>query len=111
MMQRSQLRFAPHALSAPAITQALQGLRGWTVNGNALHTIERNYIFNDFTEAMAFVNAVAPICETMQHHPCWVNVYNRLAVKLTTHDAGNMVTQKDIDLAKAMNAVFEKMKQ
>ncbi|CBZ24477.1 pterin-4-alpha-carbinolamine dehydratase,putative [Leishmania mexicana MHOM/GT/2001/U1103] len=109
-MRRTALLCAPKALSAPAVTQALQSLPGWRVNGNNRNAIERDYVFADFMEAMRYMNTVAPVCEKMQHHPCWSNVYNRLHVQLTTHDAGNTVTQKDVDLAKAMNAAYEAMR-
>ncbi|KAG5510384.1 hypothetical protein GH5_06581 [Leishmania sp. Ghana 2012 LV757] len=99
----------PKAFSAPAVTQALQSLPGWRLNGNNPNSIECDYVFPSFVEAIRYMNAVAPVCEKMQHHPCWSNVYNRLHVQLTTHDAGNKVTQRDVDLAKAMNEAYSAM--
>ena len=55
--------------------------------------------FNDFVEAFEFMSKVAGLAESQQHHPNWSNVYNKVSISLTTHDAGNVVTQKDRDLA------------
>lgn len=55
--------------------------------------------FNDFVEAFEFMSKVAELAESQQHHPNWSNVYNKVSISLTTHDAGNVVTQKDRDLA------------
>lgn len=106
MLRSTAARLAPAALSAPAVTQALQSLPGWRCDGNRPNSIERDYNFKDFTAAMDFMNRVAPVCERLAHHPKWTNVYNRLHVELTTHDAGNKVTQRDMDLAAAMNETF-----
>lgn len=107
MWRRTTACFAPAALSAPALTQALHHLPGWKLSGNTPNRIQCDYTFKDFTAAMEFMVRVGPLCERMQHHPCWTNVYNRLHVELTTHDAGNRVTQKDVDLASAMNNMFK----
>ncbi|CAJ1022514.1 putative Pterin 4 alpha carbinolamine dehydratase [Leishmania utingensis] len=109
-MRLSAVLCGPKALSAPAVAQSLQSLPGWRVNGNNANAIECDYVFANFVEAMRYMNSVAPVCEQMQHHPCWSNVYNRLHVQLTTHDAGNQVTQKDVDLAKAMNEAYRGMR-
>jgi 4a-hydroxytetrahydrobiopterin dehydratase len=66
----------------------------------------RTFSFNDFREAFAFMTEVAFIAEAQQHHPEWTNVYNTVNVNLSTHDAGNVVTEKDHALAKAMDAVY-----
>ncbi|EAN87750.1 pterin-4-alpha-carbinolamine dehydratase [Trypanosoma cruzi] len=96
--------------SQPAITQALQELQGWRMEGNMNKgAICRDFEFRDFKQAMAFMNAVAVDCERMEHHPSWTNTYNRLQVQLTTHGSGNRVTQKDIDLARRMNDVFREI--
>ncbi len=63
--------------------------------------IARLFEFKDFSAAFAFMTRVALLAEKMDHHPEWSNVYNKVDITLTTHDAGG-VTQKDIDLAKAM---------
>lgn len=64
----------------------------------------RRYEFRDFSEAFAFMTRVALLAEKMNHHPEWTNIYNKVDVTLSTHDAGG-VTQKDIALAKAMEAI------
>jgi len=69
--------------------------------------IARSFRFEDFGEAFAFMTRVALAAEKMNHHPEWFNVFNRIDVTLTTHDAGG-VTQKDIELAKTME-VFAKL--
>ena len=59
-------------------------------------------VFADFREAFAFMTEVAELAEVRQHHPDWSNVYNRVTIRLSTHDAGNRVTEKDHDLASAI---------
>ncbi|CCG99474.1 transcriptional coactivator/pterin dehydratase [Fibrella aestuarina BUZ 2] len=66
----------------------------------------RQFTFADFTEAFAFMTRVALIAEKMDHHPFWTNVYNQVTIELTTHDAGNTVTDKDRALAKAINSMY-----
>ena len=75
---------------------------GWALEGDR---IARTFKFRSFPEALAFMVEVGLFCEATSHHPDWTNVYNRVAVALTTHDAGR-VTEKDITLARHMNAVF-----
>ncbi|MBO6563417.1 MAG: 4a-hydroxytetrahydrobiopterin dehydratase [Pseudomonadales bacterium] len=60
--------------------------------------------FKDFVDAFAFMTEVAALAEEHQHHPEWSNVYNRVSIRLTTHDAGNSVTEKDRALAEAIAA-------
>jgi len=59
-------------------------------------------LFRDFAQAFEFMTVVAELAEAHNHHPNWSNVYNRVSIKLTTHDAGNKVTAKDRDLARAI---------
>ena len=59
-------------------------------------------IFQDFKEAFQFMTEVAALAEQHQHHPDWCNVYNRVSIKLNTHDAGHQITEKDRALAKAI---------
>ncbi|WP_066832879.1 4a-hydroxytetrahydrobiopterin dehydratase [Rufibacter ruber] len=77
----------------------------WIEQENAL---TRSFIFKDFQQAFAFMTAVAAAAVELNHHPWWSNVYNRVEIKLTTHDAGNVVTQKDWELAKRIDEVAEK---
>ena len=88
-------------LTPTEITTALTGLPGWSLEKDAL---ARTFVFSDFREAFAFMTRVALAAEKADHHPEWVNVYNRVEVTLTTHDAGG-VTEKDIRLATFMNEI------
>ena len=64
--------------------------------------------FEDFKKAFAFMTQVAFEAEKQNHHPEWTNVYNKVEVKLTTHDAGNTVTQKDRTLAKVISEIYDR---
>jgi len=68
----------------------------WQEENNEL---VRNFTFADFTEAFGFMTKVALVAEKMDHHPWWSNVYNQVTIRLTTHDAGNTITEKDRQLA------------
>lgn len=65
----------------------------------------RSFEFKNFSQAFAFMTRVAMIAEQMNHHPYWSNVYNRVEIKLSTHDAGDIVTEKDRMLAKKIDAL------
>lgn len=73
-------------------------------------SIEKEYKFTDFTQAMDFANKVAKIAEEMQHHPEIEIKYNVVEIETTTHDAGNMVTEKDIDLMKQIDKIYQNYK-
>lgn len=66
----------------------------------------RSFEFKDFSEAWAFMNRVALLAEKMDHHPNWSNVYNSVSIELTSHDAGNTVTERDRKLAKAIDKLL-----
>ena len=68
----------------------------------------REFLFNDFSEAFAFMTRIALLCEKMDHHPKWTNSWNRLEIWLSTHDAGDTVTEKDWELSRRIDAVFGK---
>ena len=72
----------------------------WKEENNKL---TKTFQFKDFSEAFAFMTRVALAAEKMDHHPNWSNVYNRVAIELNTHDAGNVVTDKDRKLAAAID--------
>jgi 4a-hydroxytetrahydrobiopterin dehydratase len=72
----------------------------WTEKDNKLY---RKFQFKDFSEAFAFMTRVAMIAEKMDHHPLWTNVWNTVEVWLSTHDAGDIVTDKDRKLAAAID--------
>ncbi|WP_254721930.1 4a-hydroxytetrahydrobiopterin dehydratase [Kovacikia minuta] len=91
-------------MSAPRLTDeelktALSQLQGWSLKDGKLH---RQFQFGSVVEAFGFMSSVALVAEAAGHHPEWFNVYNRVTIDLTTHDAGG-ITQKDVDLAKRAN--------
>ncbi len=67
----------------------------------------RDFEFSDFSEAFAFMTRVALEAEKMNHHPWWSNVYNKVEIKLSTHDAGSIVTDKDRRLAKKIDQLLD----
>ena len=67
------------------------------------HSLYRNFEFANFSEAFGFITRVAIEAEKVNHHPVWSNVYNKVEIWLSTHDAGNIITDKDVSLAKAIN--------
>ena len=75
----------------------------WLENNNALY---RKVEFKNFSEAFAFMVRVAIEAERMNHHPLWTNVYNKVEIWLSTHDAGDVITEKDINLAKTINGLL-----
>lgn len=78
----------------------VQDLPGWTGGDDFITKV---FKFDNFAQAFGFMTQIAIIAEKMDHHPEWFNVYNRVDVTLTTHDTGG-VTEKDVKLAKAMEA-------
>ena len=95
----------PKQLSPETIQQALaeESLSGWSVVDAKLR---REFQFRDFVAAFGFMTRSALVAEKMDHHPEWFNVYNRVEVDLTTHDADG-ITTLDLDLARAMNELAE----
>jgi 4a-hydroxytetrahydrobiopterin dehydratase len=87
-------------LSASDITTRLATLSGWSVKDGKLH---REFQFTDFVEAFGFMARVALVAEKQGHHPEWFNVYNKVNVDLTTHDAGG-ISAMDFALATEMEA-------
>lgn len=79
---------------------AVKDLPGWTGGDDFITKV---FKFKDFAQAFGFMSEIAVVAEGMNHHPEWFNVYNRVDVTLTTHDAGG-VTDKDVALAKRMEA-------
>jgi 4a-hydroxytetrahydrobiopterin dehydratase len=76
----------------------------WKEENNKLY---KKFVFKNFNEAFAFMTSVALIAEKADHHPTWTNTWNSVEIWLTTHDAGNTVTQKDRHLADAIDSVFK----
>lgn len=89
-------------LSTAEIADAVKSLSGWTVDGDAL---AKTFKFGSFREALSFMVRVGFEAEAMDHHPEWTNVYNRVAVRLNTHDAGGKVTAKDVALAQKIQEI------
>ena len=84
----------------------LKSLKDWKKT-RGRDSIEKNYTFKDFTSAVSWMTKIALIAEKMDHHPEWFNVYNKVSVTLSTHDAGG-VTELDIRLAKEMDKTAKK---
>lgn len=82
--------------------EALDGLADWDYD-DARDAISRRFVFADFNEAFAFMTRVALLAEKMDHHPEWSNVWNRVDILLTTHDAGGLST-RDVVMAEAIDA-------
>jgi 4a-hydroxytetrahydrobiopterin dehydratase len=92
-------RLGQNELAALATT-----LAGWSMVAER-DAIERSFQFRDFSEAWGFMNRVALLAEAQGHHPDWSNVWNRVRIELSTHDAGGL-TDKDVKLARAINALL-----
>jgi 4a-hydroxytetrahydrobiopterin dehydratase len=95
----------PSKLSPSEIQTAITDLRGWTVAEDKLH---REYQFPDFVHAFGFMATAAIAIEVMGHHPEWANVYNRVTVDLSTHDAGG-ITEKDVELARKLEGIAQRL--
>ena len=78
----------------------------WIEENQSLNT---RLVFRDFAEAFAFMQKVAEICERQQYHPDWCNQWNTVQIRLQTHDAGNIVTEKDHKLAKAISELYAQL--
>lgn len=90
-------------LSEDEISSRLAELDGWRLEEGKLH---REFRFADFVRAFRFMSGVALVAESRNHHPDWSNVYNRVVIDLTTHDAGGL-TENDFELARAANELYE----
>ena len=71
--------------------------------------LQRSFQFKDFVRAFAFMTRVAFAAEKMNHHPNWSNVWNKVDIALCTHDAGNVITEKDRKLAAEIDRIFDEM--
>ncbi|MDY6785897.1 MAG: 4a-hydroxytetrahydrobiopterin dehydratase [Cyanobacteriota bacterium] len=88
-------------LSHEAVQSAIAQLNGWSVVEGKLH---KEFKFANFVEAFGFMSKVAILAEKMDHHPEWFNVYNKVVIDLTTHDAGG-ISQNDLELAKQIETL------
>ena len=96
----------PSKLDDTAIHQWLKDHPGWTREGEAL---VRTFTFPDFASALAFAVRVGMLAEKRDHHPDWSNVYNRVEIALTTHDAGG-ISERDIAFASHADAVYARFR-
>lgn len=87
------------------LSSRLEALPGWTLDEEQ-RAISRNFRFHDFAQAFGFMSQMAIVSEKMDHHPEWFNVYNRVEVRLTTHDA-NGLTARDLDWATRADSAFK----
>lgn len=76
----------------------------WQEKNNTLY---KKFSFSNFIDAFSFMTKVAIIAEKMNHHPNWSNVYNTVEISLSTHDAGDVVTEKDYELARAIDGLSD----
>ena len=88
-------------LSKTDIDEELKSLQGWSVVNEKLH---KEFLFDNFNQAFGFMTRAAMEIEKMNHHPEWFNVYNKITIELTTHDAGG-ITKNDVNLAKILNSL------
>lgn len=93
-------------LNEEEIAASLKNLRGWSVENGKLF---REFVFPRFVEAFGFMASVATIAEKQDHHPEWFNVYNKVQIHLTTHEAGG-ITANDIALARSIDEIHEAAK-
>lgn len=84
------------------INERQKELPGWEVDQDAL---TREFKFNDFAQAFGFMASVAIVAEKSNHHPDWTNLYNRVTIRLTTHDAGGL-TDLDFQVARSISRLF-----
>lgn len=89
-------------LSQADIEEELKNLPGWRVMNEKLH---KEFQFESFNQAFGFMTRSAMEIEKMNHHPEWFNVYNKITIELTTHDAGG-ITKNDVNLAKILNSLL-----
>ena len=93
---------ATSPLTPAEIAKALRALPDWKLERKAL---AKEFKFGSFREALSFMVRVGFEAEAMNHHPEWTNVYNRVAIRLNTHDAGGKITLKDVNLARKIQGL------
>lgn len=93
----------PKKYNKKQVEAAFIELKGWTLKNNSLR---KKMTFRDFSQAFGFMTSVALEAQRLNHHPDWKNVYNRLSIELSTHDAGGL-TELDFKLAKTIDKLLE----
>lgn len=88
-------------LNPDDISRILKELDGWQIVNEKLH---KEFVFESFSKAMGFMLTASMQIEKLNHHPEWLNVYNKITIDLTTHDAGG-ITQNDVNLAKILDSL------
>lgn len=91
-------------LSGPQRARAIAGLKGWQEAASGRDAIHKRFEFADFNAAFGFMSRVALMAERMDHHPEWSNVYNKVEITLSSHDAGG-VSARDITLASFIDSL------
>lgn len=94
----------PSKLTDTELQEGLSQLPGWSLQAGKLH---REYAFTDFVAAFGFMASAALVAQAMDHHPEWFNVWNKVRIDLTTHDAGG-ITALDVKLAQAMEQLAKR---
>ena len=94
---------AAKKLTAAQIEENLAQVEGWTIENGKLH---KEFQFGNFVSAFGFMTQLALVAESMNHHPEWFNVYNRVTIDLTTHDAGG-ISDLDFQWAKQADAISD----
>ena len=92
------------SLTQKEIKTALTQLEGWSYSAGQ-SALVREFTFHSFREAISFMVRAGFEAEAMDHHPDWTNIYNRVTVRLNTHDAGGKVTMKDVELAERLSRI------
>ena len=92
-------------MTSAQIEAELKNLHGWELKNEKLH---RELKFKNFVQAFGFMTQIAILAESMDHHPEWSNVYSRVTIDLTTHEAGG-ISQRDIELVQKINQVLDRM--
>ena len=90
-------------LTTADLEKSLRELPGWTL-AKSRGVLEKTFEFADFNEAFGFMGRIALMAEKMDHHPEWLNVYNRVEITLSTHDAGG-VSARDVELARFIDSI------
>jgi 4a-hydroxytetrahydrobiopterin dehydratase len=95
-------RRVPRCVPVKETEMPVQAPAGWTERDNSLY---KKFVFENFDQAFEFMRKVAEVCNRMNHHPKWTNIYKTVECWLRTHDAGDIITKKDRELALKMDEI------